>query len=208
MTNRKGLLTRLSIAVTVMLLAPAVSLAGDESFSSVVKHIKSNYRAKQQGFFGMMMLARFAVKVVKPAGVKNFKVTMLTDLDYSGAARPETAEFHAAIRNRIHPTWQPLIQYSAPREKQWSYIYVTEDKKDVKILAVTVQERQAFVFQLKFSPEKLSQFISDPKLMGISLKGDERHRDASAKPAEGADDDDDDEHPSEKQKPVLVKPPQ
>src|SRR6058998_1177685 len=107
MTNQKRLLTQLSITVAMMMLAPAAALAGDESFSSVVKHIKSNYHAKQQGFLGMMMLARFAVKIIKPAGVKNFKVTMLTDLDFSKSARPETTEFHSNIRSKINSLWSP-----------------------------------------------------------------------------------------------------
>ncbi len=204
---RKRSLTIMLIAATLTGFAPAAAMAGDESFSSVVKHIKSNYHARQQGFFGFMMLARFAVKVVKPAGVKNFKVTMLTDLDYSRAARPETAEFHSAIRGKIHPSWQPLIQYSAPREKQWAYIYVTEEKKDVKILAVSVQEQQAFVFQMKFSPEKLSEFINDPKIVGISLKSDEKSKNHSAK-VDADKDDHDGERSQKEAEPVLVKPPE
>ncbi|HSF24432.1 MAG TPA: hypothetical protein VLE20_09415 [Blastocatellia bacterium] len=182
MTSSKRFLTRLVI-VTVLISAVPVGASagpdGDQSFSSVVKHIKSNYRAKQQGFLGFVNLARFVVKVIRPAGVKNFKVTMLRDLDYSHAAKPETPEFHSAIEDKIQSMWSPLIRFSSAREKQWTYVYVTQEKKDVKILAVAVQEQLAFVFQMKFSPEKLSAFISDPKIMGISI-GDEKR---SAQPA-------------------------
>ena len=93
MTTQKRLLIRLSITVTILTLTPVYALAGDESFSSVVKHIKSNYRAKQQGFFGAMMLARFAVKIIKPAGVKNFKAVLLRDLDYSETPNPTTLKY-------------------------------------------------------------------------------------------------------------------
>src|ERR1044071_3278090 len=117
MNTTQRLITRLSITVTLLTLAPAAALAGDESFSSVVKHIKSNYHAKQQGFFGAMMLARFAVKVIKPAGVKNFKVTLLRDPDYSIAPSPQGGQFHSFIRNKIDARWTPLVQYSSPREK-------------------------------------------------------------------------------------------
>jgi hypothetical protein len=177
MTTSKRFLARLLTVAVLITIAPVAASAGsggDESFSSVVKHIKSNYHGKQQGFAGFVNLARFVVKVIKPAGVKNFKVTMLTDLDYSRAARPETPEFHMTLQDRIHAIWSPLVQFSSPREKQWTYIYVTQEKKDVKILAVAVQEKQAVVFQMKFSPEKLSAFISDPRIMGISFKDDEK----------------------------------
>ena len=189
MTTSKRYLTQLLIVAVLISVAPGAAsagTAGDESFSSVVKHIKSNYRGKQQGFAGFVSFARFLVKVIRPAGVKNFKVTMLTDLDYSRAARPETPEFHTAIQDRIHAMWSPLVQFSSPREKQWTYIYVTQEKKDVKILAVAVQEKQAVVFQMKFSPEKLGAFISDPKIVGISFKDDKHPPPAESAPADGA----------------------
>ena len=185
MTTSKGFLAGLLTAAVLITVAPVFASAGsggDESFSSVVKHIKSNYHGKQQGFAGFVNLGRFVVKVIRPAGVKNFKVTMLTDLDYSRAARPETPEFHTSLQDRIHAMWSPLVQFSSPREKQWTYIFVTQEKKDVKILAVAVQQQQAVVFQMKFSPEKLSAFISDPKIMGISFK-DDKHSD-QASPAD------------------------
>jgi hypothetical protein len=205
MTTSKRLLTRLSITVALVTLAPAASLAGDESFSSVVKHIKSNYHAKQQGFLGAMMLARFAVKVIKPAGVKNFKVVILRDLDYSEAPSPRNGQFHAFIQSKIDPMWTPLVQYSSPREKQWTYVYVTREKEDVKLLVVTLQQKDAVVLQTKFSPDKLVEFMNNPQIMGISLNSDNRSKDRVARTGD-SDDEDDNDPP--KQNPPAVKPPQ
>jgi hypothetical protein len=200
----KRLLSRFSISVVILILAPVASLAGDESFSSVVKHIKSSYHAKQQGFFGAMMLARFAVKIVKPAGVKNFKLVLLRDLDYSEAPEPRSAQFHSFIQSKIDPIWTPLVQYSSPREKQWTYVYVTREKEDVKILVVTLQRKDAVVLQTKFSPAKLVEFMNNPQIMGISLN-DNKSRDRVAR-TDDADDEDDDNPP--KPNPPAVKPPQ
>lgn len=205
MTTSKRLLTRLSITVVLLTLAPAASLAGDESFSSVVKHIKSNYHAKQQGFFGAMMLARLAVKVVKPAGVKNFKVVLLRDLDYSEAPSPRNGQFHAFIQSKIDPRWTPLVQYSSLREKQWTYVYITREKEDVKLLVVTLQQKDAVVLQTKFSPAKLVEFMNNPQIMGISLNSDNNSKDRVNR-TDDSDDDDDDDPP--KQTPPVVKPPQ
>jgi hypothetical protein len=205
MTTSKRLLTRLSITVVLLTLAPAASLAGDESFSSVVKHIKSSYHAKQQGFFGAMMLARFAVKIIKPAGVKSFKVVLLRDLDYSEAPSPRNGQFHAFIQSKIDPRWTPLVQYSSPREKQWTYVYVTREKEDVKLLVVTLQQKDAVVLQTKFSPAKLVEFMNNPQIMGISLNGDNKSKGRVAR-ADDSDDEDDDDPP--KQTPPVVKPPQ
>ncbi len=205
MMTQKRYLTRLLIVVALVSLAPVVALGGDESFSSIVKHIKTNYNAKEQGFFGAMMLARFAVKIIKPAGVKNFKMALLRDLDYSRAPAPEDGHFHSFIRSKIDPRWTPLVEYSSPREKQWSYVYVTRENEDVKILVVTLQQHDAVVLQTKFSPDKLAEFMNNPQLMGISLNSDNRSKDNSVK-ADEADSDDD--AGSQKQKPALQKPPE
>jgi len=201
MTTSKRLLRRFTLTVTLVTLAPVASLAGDESFSQVVKHIKSNYRAKQQGFFGAMMLARFAVKVIKPAGVKNFKLVLLRDLDYTEAPSPKNGHFHSFIQQKIDPRWTPLIQYSSPREKQWTYVFITQENDDVKVLVVTLQRNDAVVFQTKFSPAKLVEFMNNPQIMGISI-GDNKSRDRVAGSDEGDHDDD------EPKQPPPVKPPQ
>jgi hypothetical protein len=163
---------RIAAVVLALTLSASVASADDKSYSQIIKHIKSNYRAKQQGFFGMMMMARFAVKLIKPAGVKNFKVTMLRELDYSSGPRPESKDFHAFLRSKIEPEWTPLVTYSAPREQQWTYVYALQEKEDIKLLVVTVQKQDAVVLQTKFSPAKLVEFMNNPQIMGISLKDD------------------------------------
>jgi hypothetical protein len=187
-------------------IVPVAALAGDESYSSVIKHIKSNYHAKQQGFFGAMMLARFAVKVIKPAGVKNFKMTLLRDLDYAEGPTPQNGEFHSFIRSKIDPRWTPLVQYSSPREKQWSYVYVSREKEDVKLLVVTLSQRDAVVLQTKFSPDRLIEFMNNPQIMGMSLGGENNSKDSHARADSGEDDEDGSR--AEKAKPVSSKPPE
>ena len=205
MTSSKRPLVRLSITVVLLTLVPVVAVAGDESFSSVVKHIKSNYHAKQQGFFGAMMIARFAVKVIKPAGVKNFKLVLLKDLDYSDAPNPKAGQFHSFIKDKIDPCWTPLLQYSSPREKQWTYAFITRENEDVKVLVVTLQEQNAVVLQTKFSPAKLVEFMNNPQIMGISLNNDNRSKD---RVANSNDPDNADENSQPKETPPVVKPPQ
>ena len=168
MKARKKILPYTLVIILLGCVAPDRVEAGDKSFSSVVKHLKANYGAKQQGFFGAMMLARFVVKIVRPAGVKNFKVAMLKDLDFSEGNSREG--FQVSARRLVSKEWQPLIQYNTRRGNQFTHVYVQQDSKDVKLLVITLQRKEAFVVQTKFSPEKLIKFIDDPKILGISLK--------------------------------------
>jgi hypothetical protein len=181
--HKRALPVALLSAIT--LLGSTAVQADDKSFSSVVKHIKSNYGAKQQGFYGAMMFARFVVKVVRPAGVKNFKVVLLKDLNLS--ERPDRTEFHEATRRLISNEWQPLVQYNSSRANQYTHVYVQHGKSDVKLLVVTLQRNEAVVAQTKFSPEKLIKFIDDPKIMGISLK-DKKDDDSGNESVNGPDD--------------------
>ena len=194
-TRSKALPLGLAAVIFISLAASSVS-AGDHSFSSVVSHIKSNYRAKQQGFFGAMMLARFAVKVVRPAGVKNFKVAYLRNLDFTD--RPGKTEFQADARNLISNEWQPLVQYNSIKENQYTHVYYTQEKDDVKILVVTLQKDEAVIVQAKFSPDKLSKFIDDPKIIGISLndKNDGNSQDSSKGTPKKEDSDNSEKKPS------------
>jgi hypothetical protein len=101
--------------------------------------------------------------------------------------------------------WTPLVQYSSPREKQWTYVYVTREKEDVKILVVTLQRKDAVVLQTKFSPAKLVEFMNNPQIMGISLNSDNKSRDRVGRPDDAENEDDDD---PPKPNPPAVKPPQ
>jgi hypothetical protein len=168
MRSGKAIFASILAIAIVLMLTPAPVEAGDRSFSSMVNHLKSNYKARQQGFWGALTLARILVRIVKPAGVKNFKVVVLRDLDFSRA--PAAADFHRASSHLIGKDWQPLVKYNSHRNNQYTHVYVQQLPEDVKLFVVSVQRTEAVLVQVKFSPEKLARFMDDPKIMGISLK--------------------------------------
>jgi hypothetical protein len=166
----------LLFAIIAAGFAGQTAFADDKSFSSVVKHIESQYNGKRRGTYGGVTFGRFLVKIIKPAGVKNFKLVMFKTVDFPDGSLSRGMNFHAAVRSRINKEWTPLVQYSSPAERQWTYVYAHYLTNDVKVLVVTLQREQAFVVQTKFSPEKLIEFMNNPKIMGISLKGDSNNQ--------------------------------
>jgi hypothetical protein len=97
------------------------------------------------------------------------------------------------------------VQYSSPRQKQWTYVYASREKENVRVLVVTLQQEQAFIVQTKFSPEKLIEFMNDPKIMGISLKGEQPPKDYHPSDEDDSDDDDEeDEKPPAKTRPPRL----
>ncbi len=155
-------LTFLTIAITFA--APTANAKGGE-YKAVVKHLKTKYQAKKVKI-PFMWLARFAVSVVRPAGVKSFSVTIFEDLKFSRETLDE--EMQTAMRNSFSTDWSPILRVRS-RTGEQVYMYMREAGKSVKLAVVTIDKKQAAVVRATVNPEKLAEFINDPKIFGISL---------------------------------------
>ncbi len=174
MATQKRLLSLIAAIVLLSLVnqsAFAKDKPDDKSFSTFVKYLKSNYGARGQSTFGMVTFARFLVKVIKPAGVKNFKVNMLRDLQFTSSK--VDSDLGTFIRHNVHPDWRPLTQVVSLRNNQYVYVYFMPEDQDAKFLVVAVQQKDAFVVQFKFDTERLARFLEKPEILGISLTGDD-----------------------------------
>src|SRR5687767_13237466 len=120
MKKKLILLTALSIFV----LGGALPVAAKPSeYSQIVRHLKTKYRAKKVKI-PFLFLARFAVGVVRPAGVKSFGITMFRDLKFSSASLD--SEMQAAMRGSFGPEWSPAFRVRS-RDGQQAYMYMRED---------------------------------------------------------------------------------
>ena len=142
--------------------------AKPSEYDLIVRHLKSKYRAKKVKI-PFMFLARFAVGVVRPAGVKSFGVTLFKDLQFSYEELDR--EMQSAMRMSFGPEWSPALRIRS-RDGQQAYMYMREDGKNVRIALVTIDKQQAAIIRATFSPERLADFINNPKILGIPLKDD------------------------------------
>ncbi|MCG3159271.1 MAG: hypothetical protein JMDDDDMK_00257 [Acidobacteria bacterium] len=151
-----------------LLIAPAFSAqAKGKGFKDVVKHIEKNYRAKKTRI-PMLGLANFAVKLIRPAGVKGFKLAVFEDQDFS--AREGSVSFDTVMREAYDKNWQPLVQINSKRDSNSrTFIYAKSSGKDVQFALVALEEREAVVLEVKFNPDAAARFLENPKIMGISL---------------------------------------
>jgi hypothetical protein len=182
--SRSRIAAPVAIVVLLLATAPAAVNASDRSYDSVVKHIQDNYGAKRQGALGLISFARFLVQVIRPAGVKDFKLTMLKGLDHSFASESENhvAGFQSPFDSIVDKEWRQLVRYISRKNHQSTFVYVRQLPKDVKLLIVTMQPTDAFVVEVRFSPEKLAAFMNDPKILGIRLSDDRPEGNQSAQP--------------------------
>ena len=159
----------------LLLPTPLVSARG-KGFKDVVKHIEKNYQAKKTRV-PMLGVANFFVKIIRPAGVKGFKVAVFQDQDFSPAK--DAIPFQTAMREAYLETkgWKPLVQMNSKRDGANNRVFIMfkENKKDVEVAVTTLEDREASVIEVKFSPDKMAQFLDNPKIMGISLGNDVRN---------------------------------
>jgi hypothetical protein len=171
-------LTFLTLAVTFAV--PTANAKGGE-YKAVVKHLKTKYQAKKVKI-PFMWLARFAVSVVRPAGVKSFSVTIFEDLKFSRETLDE--EMQTAMRNSFSTDWSPILRVRS-RNGEQVYMYMREAGKSVKLAVVTIDKKQAAVIRATINPDKLAEFINDPKIFGVSLnEGDRQATSNRSKPEE------------------------
>ena len=181
MLMRKKILVALAfLTLAFTFAAPTADAKGGE-YKAVVKHLKTKYQAKKVKI-PFVWLARFAVSIVRPAGVKSFSVTIFEDLKFSRETLDE--EMQLAMRNSFGADWSPILRVRS-RTGEQVYMYMREAGKNVKIAIVTIDKEDATVVRATFSPERLADFMNNPKIFGISLdNGDRQAADKISEPKE------------------------
>ena len=181
MLMRKKILVALAFLTFAFTYAVPTANAKGGEYKAVVKHLKTKYQAKKVKI-PFMWLARFAVSVARPAGVKSFSVTIFEDLKFSRETLDE--EMQAAMKNSFGADWSPILRVRS-RTGEQVYMYMREAGKSVKIAVVTIDKKDAAVIRATFNPEKLADFINNPKIFGISLDdGNQQANDKNVKTKE------------------------
>ncbi len=179
MLKQKKILTLSALLVLIFTISASSVYAGGKEYELVVKHLKTKYKAKKVKI-PMVWLARFAVRMVRPAGVKSFSVTTFENLKFTRETLD--IEMQMALKNSFSAAWTPIFR-ARSRKGEQAYMYAREAGSSVKVMVVTINEDKATVVRAAFSPEKLAEFINEPKILGISLE-DKDERRANNKPAE------------------------
>jgi hypothetical protein len=154
------------VVLFAMGLTATTVLAGDSSYRSIVKELRSEYRATEQPLYGAGVLGGITVALVRPAGVSTVNFTILRDLK----PKKETArDFNALVRSAIDAKWKPIVTYSAPSRGEWTHVYSHPDGKHISLLVVTRANDEAVVAEVRLDPDQLIAFINNPRILGIEV---------------------------------------
>ena len=166
--SRRYALIILTTFIVAAAYSPSAAAQENREFDLVASHVKTLYRARRKPT-PFMGIANLAVKVVRPAGVKSFKIATYEDLYSPTSTGP--VELNAGVRRALGEEWQPLVHIHA-RDGEQTVVYAREAEKDVKLLVVIVSGDEATVLRVKLSPKGLAKWMADPKAMGLSLGSD------------------------------------
>ncbi|MFL6334268.1 MAG: hypothetical protein ACJ754_13220 [Pyrinomonadaceae bacterium] len=163
MTRLRSWRVLAALLIVSVLSSPVAARADD--FDSVVKNVRAACGGKKVRipFLG---LTSFATKLVRPAGVKSFKLAVFEDLTRAG----DVSGLGAAIGQSLGPEWRPLVRIRSGRGAEQTHVYVRDAGDNLKLMIVTLDGEQATVIRAKVNPEALARFARDPKLLGISLQ--------------------------------------
>ncbi|MFT3745308.1 MAG: hypothetical protein QM785_13570 [Pyrinomonadaceae bacterium] len=107
MQNKKRLITASALLLLTFAFAAPQTFAKTSEYDKIVSHLKTKYRAKKVSL-GFVWLARAAVKIVRPAGVKSFNITLFKDLKFSKETLD--VEMQDALKNSFSADWNSVFR--------------------------------------------------------------------------------------------------
>jgi hypothetical protein len=138
-------------------LVPDAQAAGDD-FNDIVHHIEAEYHVHRSYPF-LMAFAGFVAKCSHVAGVKGFKMALFEDQTLPGIELDRRLD--EIVQSAGRSGWQPLIKSVSRRTGEHDYIYVRGNSKDLTMLMVDVERKEAAVLEVRINADKLSQFINE-----------------------------------------------
>jgi hypothetical protein len=156
MHTRNRIMT-IVLMLAFLTLAPSGAPARDREFDMIVHHIESYYHAQHAHGF-ILGFASLAVNIVRPEGVRNFKMAIFENQDFSSTQND--LGFERVFRAGLSQGWQPLAQVQSRRNGERTYLFARDLGKDFKLLIATIERNEAVVMQVKLDPEKLDRCVN------------------------------------------------
>lgn len=107
---------RFAAALLVLAIAAPLHAAG---FKDVARAIDAK-RGVSRVWIPFLGLARFAVMMVQPEGVRDFQIAV-----FQGADKVDPAELQKIMHDKIGPQYTPLVKAWSRKggNREWSFIY-------------------------------------------------------------------------------------
>jgi hypothetical protein len=168
------------LAATLVVLAVALPLYAD--FASLARAIdsKSGVRRIWIPFLGV---ARFAVRIVQPEGVRDFQLAT-----FSGTDKVDPRELQSLMREKIGPGFTPLVQVWSRKagKKEWSFIYAKPHANDrVELVVLAHDDEETVLVRVEVDADMIARELDMPGNVRHIARGNARDEAASDARREG-----------------------
>ena len=158
----------IGLLLSLIVLALPVR-AQEKGFDGIVEHLEKNYGA-QRAKIPLLGVANFFVKIIRPAGVKSFKLAVFEEFNRSPFASAN--RFEADMHKLMPKDWKPFMRVSSRSgNREQLVMYTKASGNDLELMMVVLEPSEAVVMQVKLNPEAVNKFMNNPQIMGISLAG-------------------------------------
>lgn len=154
-------MTRRLLALCVVLVFAVPCFARkDNQFNAVVKAIENQYGVHHTGvpFLG---LAKFCMRVGKVPYGTGLKIAVFENLPQSDIA--ENGSFQETLEKIIGNGWHPMVMARSRDDGSLTMIYTSPDQQELRLLIVSIDEKEATVVQTKLQKEQVWKWVSQPE---------------------------------------------
>ena len=164
------------VAVALVILAVSLPLYAD--FAALAKAIdsKSGVRRVWIPFLGV---ARFAVRIVQPEGVRDFQLAT-----FSGTDKVDPRELQSLMREKIGPGFTPLVQVWSRKhgKKEWSFIYAKPGAKDrIELVILAQDDEETVLVRVDVDADVIARELDVPRNVTHIARGEARREGSEAR---------------------------
>ena len=164
------------VAAALVILAVSLPLYAD--FASLARAIdaKSGVRRIWIPFLGV---ARFAVRVVQPEGIRDFQLAT-----FSGTDNVDPRELQSLMRQKIGPGFTPLVQVWSRKhgKKEWSFIYAKPGANDrIELVILAQDDEETVLVRVDVDADMIARELDRPGNVRHIARGDARREGSEAR---------------------------
>jgi hypothetical protein len=102
-------------------------------------------------------IARFAVRMIEPEGVRDFQL-----VTFEGADRLDARELQQIMRTKIGAGFMPLVQVRSKRSAEWSFIYARphHDGKSFEVVVLAHDDSDTVLVRVEVDSDVLARELN------------------------------------------------
>jgi hypothetical protein len=162
MPNRIELWARAALLFLLLPSLPAVAVAGDQQFDTLVDRM-SDYCQKRP-MWGMGLIG-FIANRFTPHGVGHLQVAVFDDIP--STRRESVEKLTSSLQNLVGPDYQSFVRDRNNRTREVSLIYVREaGKNSFEMLIVSIDPTDAVLMKMRLDPDAMRDWMDEPVSRG------------------------------------------